>query len=97
MERYRRTSRNVNKKDKIEYRVKFARQAIVCGIIIVVVSVINVLKSDTAEKVSERINSTLTYTVDYKGAVEDIVSKINEFTKGVINDAEKSVKTDKNQ
>lgn len=93
MERYRRTSRNANKKDKVEYKVKFARQAIVCGVIVVLVSVISVLKTDTAEMVSERIGSTLSYTVDYKETVKDIMSKINEFTKGVKNDRENAVET----
>ena len=93
MERYRRTSRNVNKKDKVEYKVKFARQAIVCGVIVVLVSVISVLKTDTAEMVIERIGSTLSYTVDYKETVKDIMSKINEFTKGVKNDREDAGET----
>ncbi|MEE1043393.1 MAG: hypothetical protein UH854_05460 [Clostridia bacterium] len=94
MERYRRTTRNVNKKDKVEYKVKFARQAMVCGVIILVVSLISILKTDTAEKVSSRIGSTLSYTVDYKETVKDIINKINEFTKGAKNDTENTVKTD---
>lgn len=97
MERYRRTrSRNINKEDKVEFKVKFARQSIVCGVIVVIVSIISVLKTDTAIKLSERIGATLSYTVDYKATVAEIMDKINNFTKGEQNDAENPDQAHKN-
>lgn len=93
MERYRRTRASAaNKEDKADFKVKIARQSIVCGIIITVVFVISFLKTDTAEKVKERIDSTLSYTVDYKSTVAEIMDRINNFTKGEEKDAEKSDK-----
>jgi len=83
MERYRRSNaRNINKEDKTDYKVKIARQSIICGVIVLIVSVISVLKSETAENLSGKIGDALSYTVDYKNAVADIVDKISDFTKG---------------
>ena len=97
MERYRRTrQRNINKEDKVEFKVKLARQSVVCGVIVVIVSVISVLKTDTAIKLSERIGSTLSYTVDYKATLSEIMDKINNLTKGEQNDAENNDEANKN-
>ena len=97
MERYKRTRPvNINKEDKVDFKVKLARQSLVCGVIIVIVAVISLLKTDTAIKLSERIDSVLTYTVDYKATAEDIMNKINNFTKGEQDDAEKPDEADKN-
>lgn len=80
MERYR---RNADLKDKTPFKTKFVRQCVVCGIIVGVVFVISLLKSDTAAVLTERIEYTLSYTVDYKSAVMDIVEKIKSIVGGM--------------
>lgn len=83
MERYRRAVRgNTRKEDKVSFKVKIIRQSIVCSIILLLVFVIGLLKTDTARKLTERISSTLSYTVDYKSTVMDMVSKIKDMAKG---------------
>lgn len=83
MERYRRGVRgNAKKEDKVDFRIKFIRQSIVCGVIFIAVFIIGLLKTGTAQKLTERIGYTLSYTVDYKATVMDIVGKITDITKG---------------
>ena len=97
MERYKRTrARNINKEDKAVFKVKIARQSIVCGIIVVFVAVISVLQTNTAVKIRERVDDALSYTVDYESVVGDIMEKINDFTKGEQNDTENPDQTHKN-
>lgn len=97
MERYRRTrTRNTNIEDKVGFKVKVARQSIVCIGIIIVLSIVSVLKTDTAVKLNERIEYTLSYTVDYKATVVEIMNKINKFIKGEQNDAEITDQAHKN-
>ena len=82
MERYRRTVRtNIKNEDKEEFKVKLIRQSIICGAIFAVVFVISLLKTDTAKNISDRIDYTLSYTVDYKATVMDIMDKIAGMVK----------------
>ncbi len=77
MERYRRTVRtNAKKEDKEEFKLKLIRQSIICGVIFASVFVISLLKTDTAKNISEKIDYTLSYTVDYKATVMEIMDKI---------------------
>lgn len=83
MERYRRTVRGGTKnEDKVDFKVKIMRQSIVCVIIFVSVFLVSLLRTNTAQKLNERIGYTLSYTVDYKSAFMDIVNKITAVTKG---------------
>ncbi len=94
MERYRRTrSRNTNMEDKSDFKVKITRQSIICAGIIIILSVVSVLKTDTALKLNERIESTLSYTVDYKATVTEIMNKINDLIKGEQNDTKNPEQT----
>lgn len=83
MERYRRTVRGGTKnEDKVDFKVKIMRQSIVCVIIFVSIFLVSLLRTNTAQKLNERIGYTLSYTVDYKSAFMDIVNKITAVTKG---------------
>lgn len=77
MERYRRTVRtNVKNEDKVDFKVKFVRQSIVCGVVFAIVFVISLLKTDTATIIHKHIDRTLSYTVDYKSTIMEIADKI---------------------
>lgn len=83
MERYRRGIRpNTKNGDKVDFRTKFIRQSIVCCVVFIIVFVISLLKTNTAQKFTERIGYTLSYTVDYKATVIDMAEKLKELTKG---------------
>lgn len=95
MERYRRTAvRHTDKDEKPDFKTKLVRQTIVCATIFAVVSVIGLLKSDTAVGITDKIQSSISYTVDYEETVKEILSAINNFTRGNENaKPEKPVKT----
>lgn len=83
MERYRRTAvRHTDKDQKPDFKIKLIRQTIVCAAIFAIVSVIGLLKSDTAISITDKIQSSISYTVDYEETVKEILSAINNFTRG---------------
>ncbi len=83
MERYRKGVRgNTNQSDKVPFRVKFLRQSIICSVIVIVVFIISLLRTNTAQKLTERIGYTLSYTVDYKATIMDIAERIKNFANG---------------
>ena len=83
MERYRKGVRgSTDQKDKVPFKVKFARQSIICVVIFVAVFLTGLLRTNTAQKFTERISYTLSYTVDYKAAVMDIAKMIKELANG---------------
>ena len=96
MERYRRTAvRHTDKDEKPDFKTKLVRQTIVCATIFAVVSAIGLLKSDTAISITDKIQSSISYTVDYEETVKEILSAINNFTRGNENvEPEKPVEAD---
>ena len=83
MERYRKGVRsNTDQKDKAPFKVRFTRQSIICGVIFLIVFLTGLLRTNTAQKFTERIGYTLSYTVDYKTTVMDIAKRIKEFANG---------------
>ncbi len=83
MERYRKGVRgNTGQEEKVPFRVKFIRQSIVCGVIVIIVFIISLLRTSTAQKLTERIGYTLSYTVDYKATVMDIAERIKTIASG---------------
>ena len=89
MERYRRRENtNVQKADKKAFKKILKKQTIVCAVIFCLVFLITLLKTETAEKFTGCINQAISYTVDYRGTVTDIVSKIKNFAKEVQNVSE---------
>ena len=55
---------------------------------------IGLLKSDTAVGITDKIQSSISYTVDYEETVREILSAINNITRGNENvEAEKPVET----
>ena len=83
MERYRKGVRgNTGQEEKLPFKVKFIRQSIVCGVIVLVIFIISLLRTTTAQKLTERIGYTLSYTVDYKSAVMDIAERIKDIAVG---------------
>ena len=83
MERYRRGVRGKSgQAEKVPFKVKLIRQSIVGGVIVIIVFTISLLRTTTAQKLTERIGYTLSYTVDYKATVIDIAEKLKELTKG---------------
>lgn len=83
MERYRKGVRgNTGQEEKLPFKVKFIRQSIVCGVIVLVIFIISLLRTTTAQKLTERIGYTLSYTVDYKSAVMDIAERIKSLAVG---------------
>lgn len=92
MERYRRASQRRHKNDeKPDFKTKLVRQGVVCGVIVATVLVIGLFKTDTATAVTSRIQNSISYTVDYKEAVQKIFSAINRLTKGNENNEAKNV------
>ena len=83
MERYRRaTSRRHKSEEKPDLKTKIVRQSAVCGVIVALVLVIGLFKTDTADAITSRIQNSISYTVDYKETVQKIFSAINRLTKG---------------
>ena len=83
MERYRKGVRgNPAQEEKVPFKVRFIRQSIVCGAIVIIVFIISLLRTTTAQKLTERIGYTLSYTVDYKSTVMDIAERIKNFASG---------------
>lgn len=83
MERYRRRrGEHIRKEDRDFLKIKIIRQTIVCVLIFAAVFGIGLLKTDTAVNISNNIKKSISYTVDYRSAVEEIVSKITNFTRG---------------
>lgn len=86
MERYRRTrGQHLRREEGDFWKIKFIRQCIVCTVIFAAVFAIGLLKTETAESISKNIRRSISYTVDYRSAVKDIFSSINEFTRGADN------------
>ena len=71
-----------NEKDKMDYKEKFIKQSIICVIIFAVIFIISLLNTKTASLVTDRVESSLSYTVDYKTAVTEIVDRIKNVVKG---------------
>ncbi len=87
MERYRRQrGEHLRKGDRDFLKIKIIRQTIVCALIFAAVFAIGLLKTDTAANISNNIKKSISYTVDYRSAVGEIVSKISEFTRGQANE-----------
>ena len=83
MERYRKGVRGTaDQKDKVPFKVRFARQSVICGVIFLIVFLTGLLRTNTAQKFTERISNTLSYTVDYKTTVMDIAKRIKELADG---------------
>ena len=83
MERYRKGVRGTaDQRDKVPFKVRFARQSVICGVIFLIVFLTGLLRTNTAQKFTERISNTLSYTVDYKTTVMDIAKRIKEFADG---------------
>ena len=80
MERYRKGVRTTaDQKEKVPFKVKIARQSIICAVIFAIVFLTSLLRTNTAGKFTERIGNTLSYTVDYKATVMDIAKRIKDF------------------
>lgn len=96
MERYRRaSSRRRKSEERPDLKTRIVRQSAVCGVIVALVLVIGLFKTDTADAITGRIQNSISYTVDYKEAVENIFSAINRLTKGNETNAVESIdKTD---
>lgn len=83
MERYRKGVRgNPAQEEKVPFKVKLIRQSIVCAVIVIIVFIISLLRTNTAQKLTERIGYTLSYTVDYKATIMDITERIKSFASG---------------
>ena len=83
MERYRKGVRGTaDQRDKVPFKVRCARQSVICGVIFLIVFLTGLLRTNTAQKFTERISNTLSYTVDYKTTVMDIAKRIKEFADG---------------
>ena len=83
MERYRRApARRYKTEEKPDLKTKLIRQSAVCSVILGVVLVVGLFKTDTATAVTSRIQNSISYTVDYKETVQKIFSAINKLTKG---------------
>ena len=83
MERYRQGVRgNPAQEEKVPFKVKLIRQSIVCAVIVIIVFIISLLRTNTAQKLTERIGYTLSYTVDYKATIMDITERIKSFASG---------------
>lgn len=93
MERYRRRGGVSEKADRGSFKETLKRQAIACCVIFGVIFLTGLLKTETAVKFSERVGSTLSYTVDYEGAAREIVEKIGSFVKEVKNATENADNT----
>lgn len=94
MERYRRArGRHIKNEEKPDFKTTIIRQSIICSVIFAVVFVIGLLKTETAVNISHRIQNSISYTVDYQATVKEMVSAINNFTRGTEND--EPAKTDK--
>lgn len=95
MERYRRAPARRNKnEEKTNLKTRLLRQSAVCGVILGVVLVVGMFETDTATAVTDRIQNSISYTVDYKETVQKIFSAINRLTKGnETNAVEDTVKT----
>ncbi len=77
MERYRRgVHGGTANTDKTDFKTRLVRQSIICGIIFLAVLAISLLKTTTAQKLTEHIGNGLSYTVNYKSVVEDIAARV---------------------
>lgn len=83
MERYRRAPQRRHKnQEKLTLKTKLVRQSTVCSVFLALVLVVGLFKTDTATAVTSRIQNSISYTVDYKEAVQKLFSAINRITKG---------------
>lgn len=93
MDRQRPRMRYKDTKKGTGYKEKFLRQSIICICIFAVVFVIGCFKTNTAVNITKKIQSSVSYTVDYENTVKTIMSKIDKLTKGIKNyDIQKSDK-----
>lgn len=77
-------------KKEAGYKEKFLRQSIICLCIFSVVFVIGCFNTDTAVSITKKIKSSVSYTVDYENTVKTIMSKVDDFTKGIKNNDTKN-------
>ena len=83
MERYRRAPARRNKiESKTDFKTKIRRQSVVCVAILCIVMIVSVFKTDTATAIINRVQNSVSYTVDYKASVSKLFAAINRLTKG---------------
>lgn len=91
MDRYRRTgTRHIRDNEKTSFKALLIRQGVISAAIFAVVFVIGLIKSETAMNITEKIHSSISYTVNYQEAVYDIISAVSDFTRGANDDNEKA-------
>lgn len=83
MERYKRKKgEHIRKEDGNFWKIKIIRQTVICTVIFFSVLGIGFLETQTAENISKNIKKSISYTVDYRSAVEEMYSKITDMARG---------------